>query len=342
MKFSKLLKMLLGMAGLFSMGVVEDGGGNTAPLDSFAAADAFSSLMGDDGPAENESPEDDTPEAAAERLAKQELSGTEEAPENGEGEQVPAADDITVEIDGKTVKLTKAQIAENYKDGLRQADYTRKTMETAAARKTADAEIQQARTERDTYAQKLNNFAIATQSAMQEQAAVLTEELAATDPQEYLIQKHIFDKRQAQLVQAQQELGRIGQQQQQEQADAQRAYLTEQQEQLLAKLPDWKDPAKAKAEAGAIKEYLAAQGYTPQERDFTDHRAIVMAKKAMQYDALIERAGKAVKKVAALPVKVERSGNTETSKPDGRTEAMKRLERTGSIDAAANAFAQFM
>ncbi len=73
-----------------------------------------------------------------------------------------------------------------------------------------------------------------------------------------------------------------------------------------------------------------------------DHRLVILSRKAMQYDALIDRAGKAVKKVAALPVKAERSGTPETSKPDNRTAAMQRLAKSGSIDAGANAFLQFM
>lgn len=339
MKISKLLKMMLGLSGWLNLSIVDGEGGGGGTLDTNSAAEAFSSLLGDDGSKENDSQDDDSPEAAAERLAKQDLSGVTD-PNPGEGDPAPVPEDITVEIDGKTVKLTKAQIAENYKDGLRQADYTRKTMETAEARKAADAETNKARTERDAYAHKLNNFAISTDASMQQLAAELTQDLLVSDPVEYLTKERILKEGHAKLVQARQELGYIEQQQQQERAEANRNYLSEQHAQLLAKLPDWKDPVKAKAESSAIRDYLGTQGFAPQECDFNDHRAVVMAKKAMQYDALIERANKAVKKVAALPAKVERSGSPEVSKPDGRTESMKRLGRTGSIDDAAAAFSQ--
>jgi hypothetical protein len=341
MSISKLFKKIMAFAGLFGLGVGEEGGGGE-PLDAFSAASAFSDLLG--GDAEPDQQDDESPEAAAERLAKQELSGEVEGqPDTGEGEPAPAADDITVEIDGKAVRLTKEQIAESYKNGLRQKDYTQKTMAAAETVKAAEAEKAAARTERDSYAQKLNNFAIATQSALQEQAAVLTQELAQNDPQEYLIQKHIFDQRQAQLGQAQQELHQISQQQQQERADWQRAHLETQRAQLLAKLPEWSDPKKAATEQGAIKEYLTGQGFEAGDlASINDHRLVILSRKAMQYDALIERASKAVKKVAALPTRAERAGSAETSKPDGRTAAMQRLGKTGSIDAAAGAFMQFM
>lgn len=347
MKFSKLLKMILGFAGLFNAGIVDgDGGGYTGPLDSNSAADAFSSLLGADGPAESETQqapaEAESPKAAAERLAKEELAGDAETPE---GAADPALEEgaITVEIDGKKVALTKEQIAEAYKNGLRQADYTRKTMEAAEVRKAADAEKAQARQERDAYAQKLQTFALTTQAALQEAAAELTEELAHTDPQEYLIKKHIFDQRQAQLNQAQQEIQHIAAQQQHEQAEAMRHHLETQREQLLAKLPEWKDEAKATADQAAIKKFLAGEGLTDAEiGNITDHRMVLLARKAMQYDALMTRAKDAAKKVAALPVKAERAGSPEVAKPDGRSTAMKQLAKTGSIRDAASAFSQFL
>ncbi|UOD28779.1 hypothetical protein INH39_25560 [Massilia violaceinigra] len=316
------------------------------PLDANGAANAFSSLLGDDGPEESESQQqnDDSPEAAAERLAKQELTGADEGqPDEGEGDPEPEADDVTVVIDGKTVKLTKAQIAENYRADMRDKDYRQKTMAAAEERKAATAEKQQASRERQEYAQKLHNYAAQMDGGIAEQSAMLTQELLETDPVQYLSIERTVKERQANLAQAQQELQRINQIHQQEQTQTQQAYMADQQAQLLAKIPEWKDGAKARAEAGAINEYLNRQGFAEQDVSaITDHRQLVLARKAMQYDALIERAGKAVKKVAALPVKAERSGSAEVSKPDGRTEAMKRLGKTGSINDAADAFSKFL
>ena len=303
-------------------------------LDMHSAAAAFASLDGGEGHEEKQdAPVAETPEAAAERLAADDAAPKEE----GEGEaEAPAK--FTIKVDGKDVELTADEVAESYKNGLRQKDYTAKTMAAAEARKTADAEASKARSERDTYAQQLKNYAIKIDGDLQEQAAMLTRELLDSDPMEYLRQKSIFEERQANLAKAQGELDGISKQQQQEQAEARNSYLEEQREQLHAKLPDFKDPAKAKAAASAIKEYLGAQGFAAGESDFTDHRAIVLAHKAMQYDALMQRAKDAVGKVQKLPAKVERSGTAESGKPDGRTTAMKNLGRTHSINDAARAF----
>lgn len=310
----------------------ESGGG---ALDMNTAADAFGSLFGDDQN-ENEAPESAATDEATEVVAEE--AATEEAATEEASDAPEAADTITVEIDGKTVTLTKEQIAENHKNGLRQADYTRKTMEAAEARKSAEAEATKARTERNEYAQKLNHFAIAAESQIAEQRAQLTQELLDSDPVGYLTLERTVQARQAQLAQAQQEMSRLNEQQQQEQQQAEADHIRSQQEQLLAKVPEWKDAAKLTAEVAELKAYLGTQDFAENERVFPDHRLVILARKAMKYDASVEKAKAAVQKVAKLPTKVERPG-TPVPTNDRKTEAMKRLGKTGSIDDAANAFA---
>lgn len=317
-------------------------------LDANGAADAFSSLLGGDAPNESESQEagqqpvdDESEEAAAERQAKQELSdaGDDQSQDADKAEQ----DTVTIEVDGKPVALTKAELADYYKNGLRQADYTRKTMEAAEARKTAEAEATKARQEREEYSTKLQHFAIATQSQLEQIAHQLSQTDLEADPIEYLRLQRSLTEGQAKLAQAQQELTQFNEQRQREQADADRQFLRTQQELLVDKLPEWKDPAKFKAGMEALESFMTEQGFTAQDgKTVLDARVLLLARKAQQYDALISRAKETAKTVAKLPTKVERSGTPEASRPDGRTTAMKALERTGSVDAAANAFAQFI
>lgn len=334
MKISKLLQIILGLSGFLRMGITEDGGG---ALDMSEAADAFSSLDGNDGHEEKEAPAGESADDAAARLAAEDAAGEGET-DPAAGDPPAAADAVTVEIDGKMVTLTKEQIAENHKNGLRQADYTQKTMAAAEARKTAEAETAKARQERATYAQQLNTFAITTDGAIREQEALLTDQLLQDSPLEYLAIERTVKQRQAQLVEARSRLQQLSTEHQQEQEALQRDYQAEQHRQLLDKLPEWKDQTKAKAEAEAIRAHRVQMGYTPEMNNLTNHLDVITARKAMQYDALMERAKGAVKKVAALPVRPERSGSAESSKPDGRTTAMKNLGRTGSIDDAAAAF----
>lgn len=325
---------------------------NPAAAESSAPSlvDSFSSFFDEAEPSKEESgatqqeaqQATETPEAAAERLLTEDANQNQ--PADGEAPEVEAVDStIEIEVDGKPVKLTKAELAEHYKNGLRQKDYTQKTMEAAEHRKAADIEVQKARAERENYAQQLHNFALTSEAILADQQKSLTEELLRSDPVEYMALERTFRQRQADLARAQQELQRINGERQQEAAQQEAQYRAEQLEKLTAALPEWKDPAKAKLEAGKISEYLQAQGWTPEDIGaLADHRHVLAARKAMLYDQLMTRAKEAAGKVKAAPPKVERPGTAQVAPTDGRTTLMKQLKATGSKDVAAQLFESFV
>lgn len=287
----------------------------------------------------------ETAEDAAARLAAEDAANATPADQTQQADATDANADttaqpqkFTVEVDGKPVELTADQVAEHVKNGMRQADYTKKTTELAEQRRVTEAQQAEARTQRDQYAAKLDTF---TQQANYEVNALrsqLTDELLQSDPLSYMQIQRTADQRQAQLQQAQQALQQITEQRTQEKAEADRNHAMDQREKLLAKVPEWKDEAKAKAEVSQLKEYLAQQGYEPGEADFTDHRSVILARKAMQYDALMTRAKATQTKVAAAPPKVART-NAPVPANDGRPTSVRRFEQTGSRDDAAAAFA---
>lgn len=291
-------------------------------------------------------PKEQQPEAKTPEPAKVEPEGAPEAtqadtdPETVE-ETTTEPEKVTIEVDGKTVELTKAELADYYKNGLRQADYTKKTMEAAEQRKAAEAETTKAREERQKYAQGLQQTQALLQAQLHEQSQIDWNTLLQTDPVEYLKQQHLANQRQARLQQIQQEQQQLHAKTQQEQAQQMRAFLQAQQDELLAKLPEWKDESKAKAEKTAIKDYLKGEGLDDAQIDnITDHRVILLSRKAMLYDQMMAKAKAAAKKVENLPQKVERPGGGETSPTDGRTAGMKRLNSEKSVRAAADVFAQ--
>lgn len=316
-----------------------DGEGSTGGGSSESLADAFAAHF--DGPSEDEpAPVAESQEEAAARLAAEDAAAAEK-PEPIEADpDAPAEPEkLTIEVDGKPVELTKAEIAEHYKNGLRQSDYSRKTAEVAETRKAAEAETAQARAAREEYAGKLDTFTQQANYEVNALKAQLTDELLQSDPVAFLQIQRTADQRQAQLQQANQELQQINGQRQQEQADAHKSRILAQHQALLDKLPEWKDSAKAEAEAAKIRQFLADQGYKPEEMSFDDHREILMARKAMLYDALMARAKVTQTKVEKAPPKVARTGSPAVAPTDGRTKAMRDLASTGSRDAAAAVFA---
>lgn len=294
-----------------------------------SAVDAFNELL-------NPSPPE-TEETKLEKLAAEEVKEPEAQEEEPEAEQDDPT--VTIKIDGKDVEVRLSELKNGYQ---RQADYTRKTMEVSETRKAAEAQIQQAQAERAAYAQNLQKMQAQIEGALQEQQKINWEQLLEADPVEYLKQQHLLQQRQAAYQQNVQQQAML---QQQFQAEQQKAYvnrLSEQQEALLAKLPDWKDPAKAQAEKASLKTYLLNEGYQPEDvENISDAKAVLLARKAMLYDQMIDKARAAAKKVSTLPQKVERPGSGQ-QQLDKRSAAFQKLSKSGRVDDAAAVFRQFV
>lgn len=285
--------------------------------------------------------------AAAKENAVEEGADADPAPEDSET--------VTVLVDGKPVELTKAQIAEAHKNGLRQADYTRKTMEVSEQRKAAEAETNKAREERQQLAQALQRSQVQLEGALQEQNQINWQALLDSDPVEYLKQQHLAQSRQAALQQNFQQQQYLSAQAKAEQDASLASHLQNQREQLLAKIPEWKDEAKQKAGTAEIANYLMDMGFPKGavlgefdasgrqiSHGITDHLPIVLARKAMLYDQMIGKASAAAKKVASLPQRVERPSGGESQGLDRRATAYQRLSKSGSVNDAAAVFSSLL
>lgn len=311
---------------------------SSSDLNMDGAAAAFGNLF---EPVIEEKTGTDLEKEALEELTKKKV---DETPQEVESDDEPTDDSIVIEVDGKEVKMSKAGLAEAYKNGLRQSDYTKKTMEAADTRKAADAEIQKATQERHQYQAGLQKVAAQLEGALQQQNNIDWQGLLDSDPVEYLKQQHLFQQRQAAYQDNMQQQQQIDQLNHSENAKQRDAFLRTQQEELLAKLPDWKDPAKASAEKQAIMKYLSDQGYDSDAlNNITDHKAVILGRKAMLYDKMMEKANAASKKVATIPQKVVRPGAGESpANQDSQRAVMKRLAASGSLDDAAAAFGNYL
>ncbi len=307
--------------------------GSTGPLDVNQASSLFSAAL-------DATPPEPEKQAAAEPEAAPPEAEATDAPQEAEAQASEAEPTVTVRIDGKDVEVALSELKNGYQ---RQADYTRKTMEVSEQRKAAEAEKSQAHQERQAYAANLQRMQAQLEGALQQQQQTNWEELLQSDPVEYLRQQHQAQARQAQLNQVYTEQQRIGALQQAEAQQAHARHLQAQQEELLAKLPEWKDDAKGKAEKVALREYLAQQGYEADAiNNIADARAVVLARKAMLYDQMVGKASAAAKKVATLPTKVERPGMGGNTGIEPRTAALLRLNKSGKVEDAARAFATIL
>lgn len=315
----------------------------TSALNESSAGAAFAALFSDD--VEKELPAADVPEPDAPTVEAEEVETAE--PEDNET--------VTVLVDGKPVELTKAQIAEAHKNGLRQEDYTRKTMKVAEERKEAEADKAKAREERQQYAQGLQQAQSQLIGAIQEQGQIDWHALREADPVEFLKQQHLLQDRQAAFQRNEQQQQQLKAVFQAEHDAAYKDHLQSQREQLLAKVPEWKDEAKQKAGTAEIAKYLIDFGYPAAailgEYDangkqispgITGHLPVLLARKAMLYDQLMNKASVAAKKVANLPQRMERSAGSESQNVDRRQASFQRLSKSGRVEDAGAVFASLL
>lgn len=305
-------------------------GSESSPLTTESAAALFANL-GAPEPEIERKPEP-VEEAADEPVLELEPEAEAEAEEDD-----PL---VTVKIDGKAVEVKLSELKNGYQ---RQADYTRKTQEVSEARRAADAEFTKAQQERQTYAQNLQRLQIQTEALLQQQQATDWQALLESDPVEYLKQQRIAQEQHAKLNQIHQEQQRVQQQEAYEAQQRHAQHLQDQREQLIAKIPQWKDETKAKAEKAALREFLLNEGYDDETvGSLADSRAVVIARKAMLYDQMVAKASAAAKKVSTLPTRVERPGVGDNPSLDKRSAAFQKLSKSGRVEDAAALFANLI
>lgn len=312
---------------------------DSGSLDINQAGAAFAAMLDPvEPPKEGAEPEQKVEQAETSAEPNAQEEGSDAEPSD------PTADEIvTVLVDGKPVELTKAQIAEAHKSGLRQADYTKKTTELAEQRKAVEAETAKAREERNQYAQGLQRAAAILEGQLQEQQNIDWQQLSVSDPAEYVKQLHLANARQAELQRVRQAEQGIQAQAKAEHEVALKSHVESQRSELIAKIPEWKDEAKMKAGATELREYLKTQGLSEQEiYSVTDHRAIVQSYKAMKYDQMMSKIATNAKKMDNVPQRVQRPAGGETQALDRRAAAYQRLSKSGSVEDAAAVFASIL
>jgi hypothetical protein len=311
----------------------------TQALSIDSAAELFASAIAPKEPqkaAAEATPKADAPAAEppkTEAPAEVEAAKPEETSEEAE----PT---VTVKIDGKDVEVPLSELKKGYQT---EKSSTERFMAAAEIKRAAEAETAKARAERESYATNLQRMQARLEGEQLASKDTNWDELIRTDPVEYLRQQHLANKRQETLNQVYAEQQRIAALNQAEAQKAQSAYLAAQQEELLSKLPEWKDEAKSKAEKAQLREYLLNAGYAESDvASVSDARAVILARKAMMYDKIIANASAAAKKVSTLPSKVERPGAGEAPVIDKRSAAFQKLSKSGRIEDAAAVFSSLL
>ena len=314
------------------------------PMNMAEAANALEGLLPDEGQQEDREaqlPDEGAAvdeELSADANAADDETDTEQSELDEDTEEQEQPQIFSVKVDGKEVEVTLEELQKGYS---RTQDYTRKTQQIAEARKQTEAELQAVRAEREQYAQLLG--ALEAQVQQSAQPNIDWDRLYQEDPIEYVRQREVMreNKEKAEAIQSEQQ--RLAYLSQQEQAQFMQQKLQQEQEALLAAIPDWKDAKKAQAEKALLVEFGQKIGFTPEElKSVVDHRAVLMLRKAALYDQMMSKRGniKPVTNNGPRPAKPGAAGRVSSSTESVR--AQQRVAKTGRVDDAANAIFQLL
>ena len=283
-------------------------------------------------------------EAILEQLARKRepQPDAEPEPEQAEAETPEAEPEPEVEddpeIDLGDLKAKKSEILAWKAGEMKDADYRRKTAEAAEAKREAQAQAERVAQERSHYANQLDVLIgqLQTELVGDERKMV---ELAQTNPNEWVRQNAIRQEKIARFQRAVNERQVIEQRATEEANRKKEAWISEQSAALVAKLPEWRDPAARQKELTEMEAFLRGQGYDGPDLDaFLDHRIYLIARKAWlaEKQAAAREAAKE-KQVKPNPPKALKPGapQNERAEQDAYKEALRRAKSGREEDLLA-------
>lgn len=290
-------------------------------------------------------PETDNEEDVDEDDPEGDEEDEDENEDDNSAQELDPETKVKVKVDGEEQEITLDELRNGYS---RTQDYTRKTMQLSETRKALEAEKAEVGQALDSWRQALtqaNQFLEAQLSGRSEQD---WQRLKSEDEYRYYQERdreHMLKERMNAIKAADEQA-----QQEQQQLSQQKfmQYREEQQEALKAKLPDWADETVARKEGQQILDYGKTLGFTEQElNSLVDHRQILALRDAMKYRQLQESRAKAgskekIRTRKKQPLKPGAATQQPGTSNVKRRKAAKRLQETGSREAATSFFESYL
>tara|TARA_R110001606_G_scaffold206754_1_gene354480 strand:+ start:1221 stop:2213 length:993 start_codon:yes stop_codon:yes gene_type:complete len=311
------------------------------------AANAIESMLSGDGDQQEEEATQDESQDESEQVEDevQEVEDdadsedddeTDESDEDVDEDEAEDEQQFTVKIDGKDVAVSLDELQKGYS---RTEDYTRKTQALAQERKTAQAELEQVRTERSQYAQLLGAL---QEQLQQPQQSVDMERLRDEDPIEWVRQREMQRESNEKLLAIQSEQQRISQAEQGVKQQQMQAFLQSQKDQLLAVVPQLSDPKFAQVEKSRWIEAGKSIGFSEQELNgINDHRVLLALKSIADYNGMVAKR-KQVTSDKPKAKTVKPGTGTRKHQSSSVKSAQQRLARSGNAKDAASLLENFL
>lgn len=249
-----------------------------------------------------------------------------------------------VKIDGQEEEVT---LAEALKGHQREADYTRKTMQLAEARRQADAAQQQAQ---QNIAAKLADLDTAIRAleslGPKEPSQEELDQLYQEDPAAYM--RTIADitrtrqQREAAVAKAREEHRKAVEELRQRAAETFHTHRTEQQRLLMSRMPELQDATKRREFETKMHGYLKSLGYSDKGiaewvQGPWNHLDIMVIRDAMRFREFEKGAKDLPKKLASLPKVTKPGASQGKASPSEKLAALRNQLRGAKTDKKAQA-----
>ncbi len=236
-----------------------------------------------------------------------------DAASDGIDDQGIEGEPLYIELNGKEISVKDVQ--DGLDNGLRQADYTKKTQELADSRKTLEADQGAAKQLTET----LSNHIEALEHTFKKEAEEIDwEHLREYDTAEYLKLKEEQANKVESLDAAKAEVKKLND-------DKNAAHIAIETNKLVEAFPLWADPATGAVEMEKdkklINDYVNENGFQAEEFEtLSSSKMMIAVHKAAQFDAM-KKEGEAVEKIVRKAPRSIKPGPKKTkTKPQSAAE----------------------
>ena len=240
----------------------------------------------------------------------------------------------TVKQNGIETQVTLEELQNGYS---RQQDYTRKTQELANQRKEIESQQAELSQKDEVYRDLLPKLEASLEAELGKEPD--WKQLYENDPIAYVREKDVWNEKKKQLEATKAEQQRLKDDEIAKQREQIEQFIQFGNQELLNKVPEWKDSEKANSEKIAIRDYaINSLGFTAEEMDQVyDYRILLGLRNSWLHDKTIKATKK--KPTQKAPARVARPGTAnQVRKTTPLKKSKQKLAKSGKVQDAAKVF----
>lgn len=217
---------------------------------------------------------------------------------------------VKTKIDGEEGRAKFQDLVKSYQ---LEGHLNKQNMEVAEAKKALQAKMAEHEQQAQERINQLESLSqVAYQELQREYQSIDWQTLRQTDPGEFAAKVAEFQQREGRIGQAVQKIQEERQQAQAKEQERLTKYLRDEHSKLLNAIPEWSNPEVAQKGKSELKSYAVQNGFTTDEMDqLSDHRSVLILRKAMLYDQLQKSKPDVTKRVVKAP-KLVKPGSSVT------------------------------